>query len=41
MENRALRFIKIALARDALKLSPSLAAGMPIGATLLLGSRVF
>ena len=32
MENGAMSFIKIALARDALKLSPSLAAGMPIGA---------
>ena len=34
MENRAMSFIKISLARDALKLSPSLAAGMPIGANI-------
>ena len=31
MENRALGFIKVSLARDALKLAPGLATGMAVG----------
>ena len=32
MKDRAMGFIEIAVARDALQLAPGLAAGMPIGA---------
>jgi hypothetical protein len=34
MKHRAMRFIKISLARDALKLVPRLATGMSIGANI-------
>ena len=34
MENRAVRLVKISLARHALKLTPGLATGMAIGADI-------